>query len=447
MATECSTQLSFGFQPQLRVDFRGGEMTSEAGLLLLREFDHLRGLTQAFDEVVEDGRDTRYVQHTAGDLIRQRVYQIVAGYEDAVDANQLRYDPTLRTVVRPKEPEALLGSQSTISRLENGVGWSDIRRLSELSLRWFLEHGHKVRRSRRQEILLDVDSTDDPVHGGQQLALFHGKYNQRIYHPLLIFEGHTGHLLRSRLRPGTAPDKEGLLVELGSLVKRLRRAYPKAPIRLRADAGFSFPELYDALEAEGVEYLIGIPHHKAFREFTADVVERARKRFERTGKPVRMFTSFRYRAKTWSRQRRVLVKAVVTAQGVNIRCVVTNRRGRSEELFAQYDGRSAVENHIDELKNDLRAERLSCQRFRANAFRLQLHTLAYNLTNLFRQWLRGTALARAETATLRWKLFKVGGRVRQTVRRLWFHLASGWPGRALFLEVHRAIGRPVPAPG
>jgi hypothetical protein len=319
--------------------------------------------------------------------------------------------------------------------------------LSDLSLQWFTKHGKKLRRSRRQEILLDVDSTDDPTHGHQQLALFHGKYDTYMYHPLLVFEGHTGHLLASRLRPGTAGDVEGLLPELQRILPRLRRVFRRAPIRLRADAGFASPKLLDFLETEHVEYLVGIPHHKAFRRYTDPVVRRAQRTFERTGELVRTFSSFRYRARSWPHRRRILIKVEVSSQGVNVRCVVTDRKGRAKDLFRIYNGRGEAENRIDEWKTDLKADRLSCHRYRANAFRLQLHTLAYNLMHLLRHWLAGTSLQKAETSTIRLKLFKVGARVQTTVRKIWFHLASSWPHRDLFVQAHRAIRRRAPTYG
>jgi hypothetical protein len=447
MATDCCTQLAFGFQPKIVMDFRGGSMTTDPGLLILRELDHRLGLIGPLDALLEDIRDLRYVQHPIGDLLRQRVYQIVAGYEDAIDANLLRFDPTFQAIVHPNGPGDPLATQSTFSRLENTVSWSDVRSVADLSFQWFLSHGVKLRLRPSHEILLDADSTDDPTHGHQQLALFHGKYNTYMYHPLLIFEGHTGHLLSSRLRRGTARDPEGLTPELVRMLPRLRKSFPQAPIRLRADAGFTSPELHNFLETEGVEYLVGIPHYKVFRHRTSRVLRRANLRFTRTRHPVRIFSSFFHKARSWPHRRRILVKVEVTSQGTNIRCVVTNRQGRAEELFAIYNRRGQAENRVDELKNDLCADRLSCNRYRANAFRLQLHTLAYNLMNLLRQWLTGTPLEGAQTSTIRLKLFKVGARVITSVRRIWFHLASGWPYRDLLIQAHHAIRKPLPGFG
>ena len=271
MATECSTQLGFGFQPKLALDFEGGQLTTDAGLLLLRELDHRLGLTASLDSILEDGRDPRYVTHSTGALLRQRIYQIAAGYEDAVDANLLRFDPAFQTMVNPGGPGDPLAAQPTLSRLENSASWADVYGLTDLSLQWFLRQGARIRRSPRQEILLDADSTDDPTHGHQQLALFHGKYGTYMYHPLLIFEGHTGHLLRSRLRRGTASAHEGTVVELERMLPRLREAFPEAPLGFRADAGFASPKLINFLEEQGISYLVGIPHHQWFRPLTASL--------------------------------------------------------------------------------------------------------------------------------------------------------------------------------
>lgn len=446
MATQCSTPFLFQFQPRIALDFDGGALSSDAGLIVLRELDERLGLTRDLEGLLEDSRDARYVQHSSAEMARQRLYQIAAGYEDAVDANLLRKDPTLRLLVHPERPQGALASQPTLSRLENRASWNDVTRLADLSLKWFLRQGTRLREAETQEILLDADSTEDPTHGQQQLALFHGKYGTYMYQPLLIFEGSTGYLLASRLRPGTVPDAEGILPELKRLVPQLRKSFPKAPIRFRADAGFSAPDLYDHLEAESIDYLIGIPAHTCFEPWLTPLLERAKQRFADTSAPVRIFSSFRYRARRWPRRRRILVKVEVNPLGTNVRCVITNRYGRAAELFALYQGRGEVENRIDELKNGLKADRLSCSRYRANAFRLQLHSLAYNLMNFLHHALRGTHLSRAETSTLRLKLFKIAARVHVSTRRIWFHLSSSWPLRSLFYEALEAVRRCEPLP-
>ena len=227
MATQCSTPFLFQFQPRIALDFDGGALSSDAGLIVLRELDERLGLTRDLEGLLEDSRDSRYVQHSSAEMTRQRLYQIAAGYEDAVDANLLRKDPTLRLLVHPERPQGTLARQPTLSRLENRATWNDVTRLADLSLKWFLRQGTRLREAETQEILLDADSTEDPTHGQQQLALFHGKYGTYMYQPLLIFEGRTGYLLASRLRPGTVPDAEGILPELKRLVPQLRKRFPQ----------------------------------------------------------------------------------------------------------------------------------------------------------------------------------------------------------------------------
>jgi hypothetical protein len=441
MATECYTQLGFGFQPKLVVDFAGGEITSDAGLLLLREFDDVLGLTEAAASRCDDPRDSRYITHRVGTLLRQRVYQIVAGYEDANDGTALRHDATFQ-IVTSRGTAAPLGSQPTLSRWENDASWRTIWRLADLGVAWFCEHAFAPGTHPR-EIILEPDGTDDPAHGAQQLALFvGGPYGQRMYQPLIWTEGHTQLPLRTRLRPGRSGQAAGAVEDLGHLLPPLRRRFPRAPILLRADAGFATPRMEATLEAEGIGYVLAIGPNRAFARRIAPLRARAERRFAQTGRAVRVRTSFRHRACRWPRQRRILVHLEVSGSGTVVRYYVTNRPGRAADLIAWYAARGEAENRIKEWKNDLHADRLSCHRYRANAARLQLHTLAFLLLAYFRHWLLAlTPLARASVATIRAQLLKIGARVVRTVRRIWIHLASGWPGRALFVTVHRALVR------
>lgn len=442
MATECYTQLGFGFQPKLRVDFGGGEITSDAGLLLLREFDDILGLTDAVATRLEDDRrDVRYITHASATLLRQRLYQIVAGYEDANDAGALRHDATFQ-IVAGRGTGAPLGSQPTVSRWENEFSWRTIWRLADLGVAWFCAHAFAPGETPR-EIILEPDGTDDPAHGAQQLALFvGGPYGQRMYQPLIWTEGHTQLPLRARLRPGCSGHAAGALEDLRQLLPPLRRRFPHTTLLLRADAGFATPRMEATLEAEGVGYVLAIGPNRAFTRRIAPVRARAERRFARTGCAVHVWTSFRHRACRWPRQRRILVHLEVTGRGTVVRYYVTNRTGRAHALIAWYGARGDAENRIKEWKNDLHADRLSCHRYRANAARLQLHTLAFLLLAYFRRWLLAlTPLARASVATIRTQLLKVGARVVRTVRRIWVHLASGWPGRPIFLMVHAALAR------
>ena len=429
--TSCIPQLHFSFYrgKRIQVDFCGGQISSDAGLLPLRAFDQRHGLTLGLAECVSDSREDERVRHSVLSLFRQRIYQIIAGYEDANDADRLRYDPAFQILADQPLGQAL-SSQPTLSRWENAPSAREIIRLQDALLDWFISVcGAQVRK--RGEILLDVDSTDDPTHGQQQLSFFNGGYGQHMYHPLLIFERHTGCLLAARLRPGTASSHARIVPLLLRLVPRLQQEFPGVRIQLRADAGFALPLLYEFCEFFGIQYAIGMPANPLFQRRADPLQRRLARRYRRSGKPQRSFSSFLHRAQRWFHQRRICYKAEHAEAGTNLRFLVTNQKGRSRAVFSFYNDRGECENRIEEFKNGFAADRLSCHRFRANAFRLLLHSFAYNLVNLFRLQLPAS-LRSAQIETLRTQLFKIGARIRQTARCVRVHLASGWPFQSLF---------------
>ena len=436
--TDCIPQLVFSFYRHrpIHADFSGGQITSDAGLLPLRAFDERHQLTRDLAETLSDPRQDDRVRHDSLALLRQRIYQIVAGYEDANDADRLRHDPLLQIIADQKLGEAL-GSQPTLSRWENAPAGRDLVRLNDALLQQFIRLcGKQVRK--RGEILLDIDSTDDPTHGQQQFSFFNGGYDQYMYHPMLIFERHTGCLLAARLRAGNASSHARIVPLLLRLVPRLQAAFPKVKIQLRGDAGFALPLLYEFCEFFGIQYTLGIPANSVFQRRAEPRQKRLQRRHRRTQLPQRSFSSFRHRARSWSHQRRICYKAEHTAVGTNLRFVITNCPGRASQVFAFYNDRGECENRIEEFKNGFRADRLSCHRFLANAFRLLLHGFAYNLVNLFRLQLPQPWRS-AQIETLRAQLFKIGARVRQTARCVRFHLASGWPFQNLFRAAAFAI--------
>lgn len=438
MIQDVLSQLSFSFyrHQSIRADFSGGQITSDAGLLPLRAFDERHGLSRDWAALLRDGRQEDRVRHDSRALLRQRLYQIVAGYEDANDADRLRHDPLLQIVADEKLGDAL-GSQPTLSRWENSTCARDLVRLSDLWCQQFIRLcGHQVRE--RGEILLDLDSTDDPTYGQQQLSFFNGAYGQHMYHPMLIFERHTGCLLAARLRPGNASSHARIVPMLLRLVPRLQAAFPKVTIQLRGDAGFALPLLYKFCEFFDIEYAIGIPANCVFQQRAEPLQKQLKQRYRRTQVRQRAFSSFRHRARSWPRQRRICYKAEHSAAGINLRFVVTNCAGRASQVFAFYNDRGECENRIEEFKNGFRADRLSCHRFLANAFRLLLHGAAYNLVNFFRHQLPSPWRS-AQIETLRAQLFKIGARVRQTARCIRIHLATGWPFQDLFRSVALAV--------
>jgi len=440
--TECirqdsKTQLAFPYytKKKLTADFDGGQITSDAGLLLLREFDERVGLTEQVAQCIEEKRTEYLIGHPLLEIVRQRAYQIAAGYEDANDANLLRGDPTFKLIAdRSTGPEDDLSSQPTITRLENSATGADIGRLSDCLLKNYI----KTRKVAPKEIILDIDPTEDPTHGQQELGFFNGYYDKHMYFPLLIFDG-KGHLLAARLRPGNVHAAEGGLRLLARVVRKLREAFPGVRILVRLDSSFAKPEIYRYCEKEGLEYLIGMKPNAILKSESEKLLHRAVASYEKSHRKQRTFTSFRYKAGTWHKQRRIVAKAEVSAEGVNRRFVVTNLKGRSGELYDLYAARGEAENRIKELKLGMYADRLSCHSFTANRFRLYLHAFAYELIVLFREALTGTELAGAQVDTLRVRLFKVGARVVETARRVWLHLSSGWPFRELFKRVCGAV--------
>jgi len=439
MATQCHIRSGFRFQRTLAVDFLGGEITSDAGLVLLREFDQRLGLTAGLKKLWVDERDQRYITHGGLELLRQRIYQIAAGYEDANDANLLRHDATMQTVAG--NGRRVLGSQPTISRLENDARWESIRLFEHQGTEWFCRYAAKRKKGDAQEIILDIDSTSDPTHGQQQLTFYNAHYDTYMYHPLLVFEGTTGLLLASCLRPGDVGGIRQLLPLVRPLVRRLRTRFPHRTIAIRADGDFAKAPLLEYAEYAQCLYAIGMPRNSKLEAQIAGLRARAEKQWKQTNKPVRLFTSFFYKAGSWGHARRIAAKVEYTALGSNVRFVVTNRPGTGEAVFNWYEQRGQAENFIKELKRDIAADRLSCSAYRANACRLQLHALTYNLLVLFRRYvLGGTQLALAAIDSIRLRLFKVGARVQRTARRLWFHIATGWPGQPLFDEIITRLG-------
>lgn len=435
MTTVYHEQISLGslFGKEVTADFEGGQMTSDAGGLVLREVDRRYDLTAEAARCLRDPRDPDRITHELTALFRQRIFSIALGYEDNNDAATLRRDPALKTMSdRLPESAGDLASQPTLSRFENMVGERDLRRLSD----WLLGLYLKTHPGPRRMIVIDIDATDDPTHGHQQMSFFHGYYEEHMYHPLLVFDGQTGFPLAAVLRPGNTHASRGSVKLLKRLIRRLKKAYPEARILLRADGGFAIPALYRFCERRNILYAIGLITNARLREKAATLLAEAARDFRKTQEKQRRFTSFRYQADSWRRHRRVIAKIEYLPQGPNQRFVVTNLSLAPQSVYDHiYVLRGDVENRIKELKREIKADRLSCHRFPANQFRLLLHTAAYCLFLLLRRHLAGTELDTAQVGTLRLKLLKIGAQVRETRRRIWFHLASGYPHQMLFARL------------
>lgn len=438
MNTDCKHQYSFTFyqKKDVVVNFKGGQITSDAGLIPLREFDQRWKLTKDLDSCITDDRQENLIKHQQLEMLRQRLYQIAAGYEDANDCNLLRNDITMKLAADKQELSEPLASQPTVSRLENRVIEQEIEKMDKLNLDWYIKTRYEV----PEEIILDIDSTDDETHGNQQLTFFNGFYGHYMYHPLLIYERNSGHLLSARLRKGTAHTAEGAEEMLENVIDRLQKEFPETKIYVRGDSGFGKPELYRLCEEKKVQYTIGIKGNAVLQRKAQKVLEKARKEYEKTGEPVRLHNSFIYQAGSWEKSRRIRFKAECNSEGTNLRFIVSAKLGRSKDVFKFYNGRGECENRIKELKNGFSADRLSCPQFQANAVRLMLHCLSYNLVNLFREKvLCHTELATCQIDTLRYKLFKIGAFVKATYRKVWIKMSGGWPYRNLYGQIHTAL--------
>lgn len=442
--TDCSTQLTFTdiVRTPIVVDFEGGNLTSDCGVLWLRRVDEQLGLSARLAACLVDRRDPLRVEHPKIEQVRQRVYQIASGYEDCDDGDTLRGDPAFKLALgRLPESAPHLSSQPTLSRFENAVSERELKRLNRELLATYVD----TRPPPGRRIVIDIDATDDPTHGQQAFSFYHGFYNQHMFHPLLCFDGESGDLLAAGLRPGNVHAANGLLKMLKRIVAKIRKRWPRAEIVIRADAGFCVRRLYRFCERQGLGYVIGLVTNETLKSLHAPLLAQAEALYAETETKVRLMGEVGYRAMPWKRFRRVIMKAEVMPQGTNRRFVVTNLAGEPEKLYDFYVGRGDVENRIKDLKNALFADRLSCSRFTANCFRLLLHASAYVLMHHLRRNLAGTELAHAQFDTIRLRLLKVGARVRQSVRRVVVRAASGYPEQNLWTLLHYRLG-PAPAP-
>lgn len=338
-------------------------------------------------------------------------------------------------------PDAELASQPTLSRLENAVNARACYRLAEALLEVYLAARERLTGS-PTHLLLDRDATDDPTHGEQEGSAYHGYYRQHMYQPLLIFDGATDQLLTAVLRPGTVHASRGVVAVLQRLVQRLRARWPGVQIELRADSGFAVPALYEWCEAHGVAYTLGLPTNPRLAALAAPLRERAERQREQSGEKVRLAGEAASAAGTWTTARRVVFKAEALEQGPNVRFVVTTRSDAPLALYNWYVQRGTPEQWIDDLKGACFADRLSCHRFWANQFRLLLHAAAYWLLDTLRRWLRERGVAPLRLATLRLRLVKIGGWVRQQATSFRLHLASSHPAEPLW----QLLLVPSPAP-
>jgi len=455
MQTECSQDsLDFASLGRRKVTaaFDGGAITSNAGALLLRETDRHIGLCRQVSACFKDGRRQDRVEHAVETLLAQRIHGIALGYEDLNDHDELRHDPVLGLVSGKAEARrsdcAVLAGKSTLNRLEHAPK-TDEDRYRKLSVdedamkRLFVSVFLKSHATPPKRIILDLDATDDPIHGDQEGRFFHGYYKCYCYLPLYVFCGRE--LLLAKLRPANIDASAGVKEEAASIVAQIRERWPSVDIWLRADSGFCREELMVWCEAHDVHYIFGLARNARLEASIANELAEAEAKAKDSGGAARIFKELRYQThKSWSRERRVVAKAEHLLKGANPRFIVTSltcEDVEAKELYETiYCARGEMENRIKECQLDLFADRTSAASLRANQLRLWFASLAYVLvTALRRMALQGTALAHATAGTIRLKLLKLGALVTVSVRRVKIAIASACPMKGVFVNAHRRL--------
>jgi hypothetical protein len=438
--------------------FDADHISSDGGLVLLHRVDRRFGLMRKFAACFRDLRAPDLIHHSVEELVRQRVFGIACGYEDLVDHATLRQDPLLAAVVGKAEPTQRLASPSTLNRLEltpaDATAEARYRKVvydSQAVESFFVDAFLDAHRRPPREVVLDLDATDDPIHGTQEGRFFHGYYGNSCYLPLYIFAG--DFLLCAKLRTSDIDAAAGALEEVQRLVARLRERWPATRILVRADSGFARDDLMTWCEDNGVDYVLGLARNKRLEGMIAADLELVCtvSQQERDGAPTRAFRELRYRTRdSWTRERRVVAKAEWLGDKHNPRFVVTSlceQQHPAQALYEElYCARGDMENRIKEQQLDLFADRTSAHTLRANQLRLWFASVAYVLLNLLRHFgLKGTELERAQAGTLRLKLLKVAAIVRVSVRRVVLSLSAAAPVKDLFARIAEQL-RMLPAP-
>jgi hypothetical protein len=453
MTAECN-QFGLEFHPlkrrAIRAQFDGGAITSDGGGLLLREVEKRVRILRQFAACFRDYRNADLIEHTVEELVAQRVYALALGYEDLNDHEELRKDPLLALLVEKAHPgqEALAG-KSTLNRLELSKETASPK---ERYKKIVLDHGAvdrllvqvflQAQQEAPQEIILDLDATDDPLHGKQEGRFFHGYYGHYCYLPLYIFCGEF--LLCARLRSSNIDASAGSVEELQRIVEQIRSAWPEVRMVVRGDSGFCREELLAWCEANRVDYLLGLAKNERLKAEIEKQLGEAKAQYQETGRAARLFHEFVYQTReSWSRARRVVAKAEHLEKGENPRFVVTSLGAEewpAQALYEeQYCARGDMENRIKEQLM-LFSDRTSTHYLRSNQLRLYCSSIAYVLLQMLRRLgLAGTELAKAQCSTLRLKLLKIGALIRITVRKVWVSLAGGYPYVTLFRQVYEKL--------
>ncbi|MFC1501904.1 IS1380 family transposase [bacterium] len=430
------------FGKKVQVDFKGGDVSSDAGLLLLRETEAKLGLFEKVANAIHDNRHPGYIKHGIMELLKQRVYQIASGYEDANDSNELRKDPILKIACdKPASSDSYLASQPTISRFENAPKRTTLYRIARSLLNLFIESYEQP----PEGIVIDFDDTADSTYGNQQLTFFNAYHACHCYMPMHIYEGKTGKLITTILRPGKRPSGKEIVSILKRIVRIIREAWPDVGILIRGDSYYSCPAVYKYCKEHNIRFIFGFKPYSTLVKRSKTLMAKAKELFELNNEPVKIYSEFSYKARSWETSNRIIVKAEYNSQGPNTRFIVTDLEHKNRKFLYEtvYCNRGAMELMIKAHKNHLASDRTSCSSFQANQFRLFLHSMAYILMHHFRsQFLQGTEFAKAQFNTIRTKIIKIGARVHHLVTKIKIQLPNSYPYKEDFFRIWRSVGAP-----
>lgn len=426
--------MNFGYCKgrKIEVNFNGGDITSDAGVLLLKSVDKEIQLTERIAQRLNDPRRKKSSKHSMLSMLKQLIYGIANGYEDLNDHDYLRNDKLIQTAVGSDKK---LASSPTLCRFENWISKKSLVEMTKILIQVFIESQTK----KPKRLILDFDGTDDRVHGKQEGSFFHGYYRHRCFFPLYVFCGN--HLLVAYLRPGNVQDSKHSWAILGLLVKELRKYWPKVKITFRGDGAFCRHNMLGWCERNNIDYVVGIPCNKRIMEKIKPLLPYVKNLFNATNEEQRLCSEFSYAAKTWKKKRKIIVRAKCNIHGLKTRYIVTNIEGNCKNIYDRlYCARGEMENRIKEQQLCLFADRTSSKNWLANQFRILLVATAYTLIEGIRRLsLKKTELGKSCCSTIRLKLLKIGAVVVYNTRRMHVMLSSSYPWKYLFKLVVKRL--------
>ncbi len=430
--TQASLELFSVKDKPIELKYSGEKISTDGGLLLLKEVDNQINIIKEFADCIDDQRDLRYIDYSLQELLSQRIYQIAAGYEDALDCNALKEDAILKLCAdRLPEKDGSLSSQSTMSRFENSARRGELYKIAEMFVNQFI----KSYTDEPPVIILDADDTNHNAYGAQLQIEFNNYYGEYVFMPLHIYEGLSGKLITTILKPGRRSKSVNVFAILKRIIELLRKHWPNTKIILRGDSHFHCPELTSYSKSNSnISFITGLTGNKKLNELSTTTIESAKREYKQYNKPVKRYHSFMYKAQSWEHEERVIVKVEVNEKGTNIRYIATdNVDYRAKGIYeVGYCQRGSMELRIKEHKTYLKSDRTSCHRFEANQFRLFMHSVAYVLMHTMqKEVLKGTEFANSTMKTLQLKLLKTAARVKELKTKIKIEFPRTFPLRSI----------------